>query len=569
MKKDNIPPFESWPVRYPNKKTVIAKISSFVEGMKKASTGEEAYKVWKQSAKYSDKIYTQISHISVLYSINTQDKKLIKLQKKMNQDMPEIEAVSKEFSKAVLASPHREYLEKKLGSFYFQMAENALKGFSEAIIPEMIKESELTMQYGALIASAKIEFRGETYNLSQMGKFMEDLDRNTRKEAAEAYYGFLSGIKDQLEDIYDQLVKVRDTMAKKLGYKSYTELGYINMQRYDYTPEEVAAYREAIRESVTPLAGKIAKAKLKRVGIKKPQVYDMGLAFKDGNPTPLGSTADKVANAQKMYDQISEETSYFFNLMVKTGVLDLEAKPGKQSGGYMTFFPTYKIPFIFSNFNGTSGDVDVLTHEFGHSFQYCMSRDIKIPEYRMPTMEACEIDSMSMEFFAEPYMDLFFDDPVKYRYLHLADSISFLPYGVTVDEFQHWVYENPNATPAERDAKWHELEVKYTPYKVEAYGDCEYMATGHRWLTQGHIFSSPFYYIDYTLAQVMAFQFFNLDRKNHEKAWKKYVKLCKMGGKYPFRTLIAKAGLKDPFKEGVVKSTIKPLVKQLNSYNVD
>jgi len=175
---------------------------------------------------------------------------------------------------------------------------------------------------------------------------------------------------------------------------------------------------------------------------------------------------------------------------------------------------------------------------------------------------------MSMEFFAEPYMNLFFDVPDKYRYAHLADAIEFLPYGVTVDEFQHWVYANPNATSEERDAEWASLEEKYTPYKVKAKEGMGWKAAP-RWLTQSHIFALPFYYIDYTLAQVLAFEFFNLDRKNHEKAWKKYLKLCKMGGKYPFVTLITKDGLKNPFDEGVLKKTIKPLVKVLKGYHAE
>ena len=270
-----------------------------------------------------------------------------------------------------------------------------------------------------------------------------------------------------------------------------------------------------------------------------------------------------------MYKKLSPDTDYFFNFMVDHHLLFLDAKPGKNSGGYMTYFPVHECPIIFSNFNGTSGDVDVLTHEFGHSFQAYVARNIKIPEYRAPTMESCEIDSMSMEFFAEPYMDLFFAEPDKYRYLHLADSISFLPYGVTVDEFQHWVYEHPNATPDERDAAWHELEKKYTPWKVELEKDCPFMLKGRRWLIQSHIFSSPFYYIDYTLAQVCAFEFFNLDRKNHSSAWKKYMKLCKLGGKYPFQTLLAKVGLKSPFAEGTLKKTINPLKKVLASYHAE
>jgi M3 family oligoendopeptidase len=290
--------------------------------------------------------------------------------------------------------------------------------------------------------------------------------------------------------------------------------------------------------------------------------------FKSGNPIPLGTTDEKVEHAKEMYKQLSPDTDYFFNFMVDHHLLFLDAKPGKQSGGYMTYFPVHKCPIIFSNFNGTSGDVDVLTHEFGHSFQAYLARNIKVPEYRSPTMESCEIDSMSMEFFAEPYMDFFFAVPDKYRYAHLAQSIEFLPYGVTVDEFQHWIYANPNATPEERDAEWEALEQKYTPYKTKAKKAMGWTSVP-RWLTQGHIFASPFYYIDYTLAQVLAFEFFNLDRKNHAKAWKKYLKLCKMGGKYPFVTLVTKDGLKSPFAAGVLKKTIRPLRKVLKGYHAE
>lgn len=565
-----LPLFEQWPFRVPNIKKSIEKENAFVEQLKSCQTDEEALSIWKKHAKFHDSLDNEATYISVLYTLDTTNKKYEKAMNVVNEGMPLVQASMNAWNKALLESPHRPYLEKKLGSFLFTMIEYSLKSFDDRIVDECVEENKLTMEYGALIASAKVPFRGGVYNLPQMGKFMQDVDRGTRKEASEAYYSYLDeNIKNKAEEIYDKLVKVRDRMAKKMGYANYVELGYLRMNRFDYDKNDVADYREQIRQIVTPIAGKITKANFKRIGISSPHIYDLSLSFKEGNPIPKGRTADKVEAAKKMYSELSPDTGYFFPYMVDHHVMDLEAKPGKQSGGYMTYFPTYKIPFIFSNFNGTSGDVDVLTHEFGHSFQAYVARGIKIPEYRAPTMESCEIDSMSMEFFAEPWMDLFFDEPDKYRYVHLADSITFLPYGVTVDEFQQWVYENPEATPSQRDAKWSELEMKYTPYKVALYKDCEYMASGHRWLTQAHIFESPFYYIDYTLAQVMAFQFFNLDRKNHGLAWKKYMKLCKMGGKYPFRTLVKKDGMKDPFDEGVVKKSIKPLLKVLQSYGLD
>jgi M3 family oligoendopeptidase len=569
MSTKEIPNFEQWSFKTPRIKSIVKKVNSFTAELKAAANQEEAYRVYKKASRFSDKVNNDFTLVSVLYSIDTTNKKYEKAQNTLNEGGPLISAAQLEFTKALIASPYKSFLEKKLGAFLFQMIDYQLKSFSEKIVPDSIEENKLVMQYQTLIASAKISFRGGVYNIPQMGKFLEDPDRKTRKEASEAYYGFLATIKDQIEDIYDKLVHVRDGMAKKLGYKNYIELAYLRMGRYDYTPKMVAAYREQIREVVTPLAGRLARAQARRTGIKTPKIYDLAYHFKTGNPVPLGTTSQKIEHAKKMYDELSPETSYFFSFMVNHNLLDLEAKPGKQSGGYMTYFPKYKCPFIFSNFNGTSGDVDVLTHEFGHSFQSYCARNIKIPEYRSPTMEGCEIDSMSMEFFAEPWMGLFFDSPDKYRYEHLADSISFLPYGVTVDEFQHWVYEHPSASPAERDAEWHALEMKYTPYKVKAYKGCDYMEEGHRWLVQGHIFASPFYYIDYTLAQVLAFEFLNLNLKNHEKAWKKYVRLCKMGGKYPFLTLLAKDHLKNPFEEGVLKKTIRPLVKILKGYHAE
>lgn len=569
MPNKEIPVFEEWPFRNPPIESVSKKIEADIDAFAHAQTPEEALKIIKRHAKTMDKFQNALTHAHVLFTLETTNKKYAKAMAKINEGLPPLQALENRFTTLLLQSPHRPYLEKKLGTHYFLMAEYALKSFDERIVEECVEENNLTTEYGARLAAITVSFRGETYNLPQMGKFLQDLDRETRKEASEAYYQALEKASPELEEIYDKLVKVRDAMAKKLGYKNYVPLGYLRMQRFDYNEEDVRAYREAIHDVVTPIAAKIMKAQYKRTGIRRPEIYDASLVFKSGNALPLGTTADKIESAKKMYDELSPETGYFFRFMADHHVLDLEARKGKQSGGYMTYFPVYGTPFIFSNFNGTSGDVDVLTHEFGHSFQAYMARKIKIPEYRQPTAEGCEIDSMSMEFFAHPWMDLFFSEPEKYRYAHLADAICFLPYGVTVDHFQEWVYEHPEASKEERLAKWHELELYYTPYKVATYGDCAYMQSGKRWLTQAHIFEMPFYYIDYTLAQVMAFQFFNLDRKNHELAWKRYLKLCEMGGKYPFRTLVLKSRMKDPFAPGVVKSTVRPLLKVLESYELE
>lgn len=558
--------FEEFPLIVPSEKKIVKKGKKLLEDFKSAKSNEEAYKAYKKFEKFGEEIATQFTTIQVNFTLDTRNETYKHAQEVLDEVGPVITGVNTEFSKAMLASPYRPFLEEKLGSFLFKKYENSIKCFDEKIIPLLIEENKLVNQYEALISAAQIEFDGKIYNIPQLGKFAESLDRDIRKRSQEASWKYFADHEIELGDIYSKLVLCRDKMAKELGYKNYVELGYLRLGRTDYNSEDVKGYREQILKSVTPIVKKLEKRRLARIDVDKPRFYDGAISFKTGNPTPKGDTAYKVNQAKIMFKEMSPETDEFFTFMNENHLLDLEARAGKQGGGYMTYFPKYKSPFIFSNFNGTAGDVDVLTHEDGHAFQGYMSKDIKPGEYQSPTLEACEIHSMSMEFFAWPWMKLFFEEQSdKYHFSHLSGAISFLPYGVTVDHFQEWVYENPTATHEERCAKWHELEALYTPYKNNK--GSKFLEHGGRWMRQSHIYATAFYYIDYTLAQVVAFQFLNESLKNRNKAWKKYVKLCKLGGKYPFRTLLEKAHLRDPFVDGNVKKAAKPLVKLLKNFD--
>jgi M3 family oligoendopeptidase len=367
------------------------------------------------------------------------------------------------------------------------------------------------------------------------------------------------------DEIYDKLVHVRDRIAKKLGYKNYIELGYLRLSRTDYNANDVANYRRQVLNDLVPLVNDIFSEKAKRLGIENPKSYDLTIDFPSGNPKPIGKRDYLVAQADKMYTEMSRETGEFFRFMNEHELLDLEAKQNKAGGGFCTYLPDFQSPFIFSNFNGTSGDVDVLTHEAGHAFQVYTSRGFDIPEYTWPTLEACEIHSMSMEFFAWPWMNLFFgDDKDRYLYHHLSQTITFIPYGVLVDHFQHAVYENPDMTPDERKATWRKLEKMYMPYKVY---ENSLLEKGTYWFRQGHIFQVAFYYIDYTLAQVCAQQYWIMDRQNHTKAWESYMKLCRQGGSRSFLNLLEVAGLKNPFKDGTVKMIATELKKYLDDFD--
>lgn len=553
---------------YEYKRPDLDKISIEFEELLTRFNNEETFegqnKVMTEINKLRSTVKTMGDLVYVRHSINTEDEFYAEEQDFLDENMPKYQNIVSKFYRALVDSKFRPELEKVWGKQLFTLAELELKTFSEEIIEDLVKENKLTTEYGKLIASAKIEFEGKIRNLSQMGPFMQSKDRDTRKKANEAYVNFFKENESKFDEIYDELVKVRTTMARKLGYENYVKMGYDRMSRSEYNAEDVANYRKQVYENLVPIAVELKDRQRKRLGLDKLKYYDESLQYLTGNATPKGDPDWILENGKKMYRELSPETDEFFTFMVERELLDLVSKKGKMSGGYCTFIPDYKSPFIFSNFNGTSGDVDVLTHEAGHAFQAYSSRDLGVVEYNFPTYEASEIHSMSMEFITWPWMELFFEDEVdKYKFSHLSGAINFIPYGVTVDEFQHFVYENPEATPEERKAQWREIEKKYLPFRD--YEDNDLLNRGGFWFRQGHIFSSPFYYIDYTLAQVCAFQFWIKMNENRDKAWNDYLELCKVGGSKPFLELVELAGLKNPFIDGTIKETVKPIKEWLDA----
>ncbi len=511
------------------------------------------------------KIFRKIAHIdtvsqiaSVRHSINTKDKFYDEENEYWDEFSPLYSEIELGFQKAVVNSKFRADLEEEFGAQYFRITENMLKVFSPEVVKETQDENKLVSEYQKLLASAEIEYKGKVYNLPGMGPFVIDKDRAVRKEATGLVANFYKKNKEQLETIYDKLVKLRDGKAKKLGFDNYVDYGYAKMNRTDYNKDMVAAFRKQVKECIVPVASKLYEDQKHRLGLDELYYYDLNFEFASGNATPKGDAKFILKNGEKMYRELSEETKEFFKFMVDNELLDLETKAGKQGGGYCTYFDDYKAPFIFSNFNGTSGDIDVLTHEAGHAFQVYESRHIEIPSLVFPTYESCEIHSMAMEYITWPWMELFFqDETMKYKYTHLGGAMKFIPYGIVVDAFQHFVYDNPNATPQERNAHWRELEREYLPHKD--YGDCEILDEGCWWFRQSHIFSSPFYYIDYTLAEVCALQYWKKMRHDMAQGWRDYLAICQVGGTKSFLELVNLGNLISPFEPGCIASVTEEI----------
>ena len=555
--------FQDYIYQRPDVDAIKSKYVGFTDAFKAAKDAKAQAEIIKQVFGLIDEVDTMYQLVSIRYSLNTQDAFYEAEMNFMDEASPELQNYVNEFNKLVYASPFKQALIQEFGQHYFNQLEVSLQSFDEKIIPLLQEENKLNSKYSKVLAAAQIEFDGGVYNLSQMSPFTQSKDRETRHRAQLKISAFFEANEAELDDIYDQLVSVRNQAAKALGYQNFVELGYKRLGRTDYGSKEVKAYREQIKRDVVPFVEKLVARKAKRLGIKDLKSYDT-ISFLSGNPTPKGDLDWQVAQATTMYQELSKETDEFFTFMKDSGLLELDSKKGKAGGGYCTFIPGYKAPFIFANFNGTSHDVDVLTHEAGHAFQVYQSRDFINPMQRFPGYEACEIHSMSMEFFAWPWVPLFFkEDAQKYYFSHLAGAISFLPYGALVDEFQHEIYENPGMSKDERKATWRRLEKQYIPSRD--YDDDTFMEKGTYWFRQGHIFQSPFYYIDYTLAQVCAFQYWIRDHKNHEEAWASYVELCQLGGSKGFVALMKDAKLDSPFEDGTILRTIQPLEAFLNT----
>jgi M3 family oligoendopeptidase len=475
---------------------------------------------------------------------------------------PKLVDLDVRMKRKLVQSPLRSDLQRKLGAQAFALWEADITTYDPVIEQEMVREAKLEADYVELTASAKLEFRGKTYNHSEIVKFREDPDRQTRYEAERVRWGWYAENGEALDRIFDDLVRLRTQMARKLAFDNYIGLGYKRMCRVDYGQGDVEVFRNAVREHVVPLAAELRARQARELKLDELMFWDLSLFDPRGNPAPQGDHDWMLERAQEMFDQLGGGMGEFFRTMNEGGLLDLKSREGKAGGGFCTAFPTYGTPFIFANFNGTKGDVEVFTHEVGHAFQCYQSRNLPLFDYLWPTYESCEIHSMGLEFLTWPHMDKFFgEEAERFRRTHLVQSLLFLPYGVAVDHFQHLVYASPEATPAERHGFWQEMERAYLPWV--RYGDLPHVDRGGFWQFQRHIYLNPFYYIDYTLALTCALQLWVRSQRNFEEAMGAYGALCRRGGDAPFQELAASAGLVSPFEPSCLPEVVDHARKSL------
>lgn len=518
----------------------------------KAESGRELADIFKEHTRLDDEFSTAARLAQIRHTLDTRDEFYDAENDFFDQEGPGVGNAQLALYRALLASPHKEGLVAEYGDILLQKMEVAAASASEEVLELMQQENALASRYQKLYAGGQVQFDGKSLTLPEMGPYKQSLDRAVRKAAFEADGRFFDDNREELDEIYTKMIENRNAQARKLGYESYVPLSYLRMGRLGYNEADVKSFRDQVAQSVTPLAHEAMKEQFARIGLPDAKFYDTTVSFKDGNPIPQGTAPELLAKAVQMYRELSPETARFIDFMTESQLFDLESRPGKAPGGYCETIPGYGAPFVFSNFNGTSGDVDVLTHEAGHAFQaWVAAGQGMCQELANPGLESCEIHSMSMEFLTSPWHHLFFGkDTAKYALAHAQEALTFLPYGCMVDEFQHIVYSQPHLTPDERNGIWLELEHKYRPWND--FDGLPFYGRGAGWQRQLHVYQYPFYYIDYCLAQIVSLQFFAAHLNDPKDAWQRYLALVKKGGGDTYAGLVKAAGFTVPFEQGAI-----------------
>ncbi len=555
-------PFFARQYQRPNLDEVENQVRELAAQASRANAAEliEVVRRWNQLRSTVD---TDLNVAMVRYHQDTAAPAAKAEQDFWNEAAPKLRELDVIHARALLGSDHRDALDEEFGGQFLALKQCMATTFAPEIRDDLATEAKLTTRHIEITAKPEVEFRGKKYNMSGVAKFFTDPDRDTRREAHRARDAFLASYGDELDSLYDQLVGLRHDMGTKLGHQSFTPLGYQLMSRTDYGPDQIASFRDALREHIVPIAAELKAVQRDRLGLDEILFHDELIWDLRGNPVPKDPPATILSEAQRMYHELGDDLGRFMDTLVDKQLIDVELRDGKAPGGFCTHFNDLGLPFVFANFNGTDGDIVVVTHECGHAYQAYASRKQPLIEYIFPTCEAAEIHSMGMEFLTYPWMDRFFGaDAERYRRVHLEQVVDLLPYIAAVDEFQHRVYAEPGLSAAQRNQLWLEMESIYQPHRRYA-GLFPYLEQGTIWQRQAHIYQLPFYYIDYALAEICALQIHAKAEADRERAVADYLDICRVGGSLSFTDILEVGKLRSPFDPDCLRDVAAHIRKTL------
>ena len=519
-----------------------------VDGAEKAESAEAWLALYEDSNAFKSFVGSEGSRRSHALSKDMNNEEAEEREKYFREEIsPVFEEGESQLVQALLASKHKEEVGARYGDYLLRSLATSVDPLNPVNSSLRVKVSELVNKYDKIIASGEVEINGETVTLAVARSMQGSENQEIRKAAYTAWREWLLKQREEIAGIFDEIVKLRHQMALNLGYDNFIPLGYLGMGRTDYSVEEAAQFRANIRRYAVPLLVKIQEMQAKEHETETLKPWDSGFTPSLNLPSGVAPISTQIEKAERVFEKLSPVLASHFKRMQEENLIDLENRKGKRAGAYCTSFPDEGRVAILCNSTGDEDDVRTLMHEMGHAFQGWESQPIEAIDLQWPTSDACEVHSMGMEYLSMKHMDEFFNDhdATKFRRNRWKQAVTLICYIAVVDEFQHWLYENPTATPDERDVAWNRISDTYQP-GVDYSDNPEYQAM--RWYAQGHIFWMPFYYIDYAIAETGAMQLGLIDKENSEKAMETYLELCRMGGTKSVLDIFRSTGLRSPFE---------------------
>lgn len=459
-------------------------------------------------------------------------------------------------------SPLRNELDSETFGHLNRIIANSIEIFREENVPLAVKESELSNSYGEAISKLTINFKGEEKTFNQMNVFLKDPDRNTREEAWRLKYAKLMENSPLLDELFDKLREIRETEAKNAGYSNYRDYKHIEKGRFSYSVDDTLRFHSAVEEEVIPFVRERNEIRRKKLSLDTLRPWDMSVETDGKQLKPFSNVEDLVETSARILGGVSPEFGENLLRMKVSGFLDLENRKGKAPGGYNFSLPERGSSFIFMNAVGLNSDVGTILHESGHAMHTKRTSPINIYYYKDYPMEVAELASMTMELFTAEGLKHFYPDENDFKKAKrelIEGTVSFLPWCMIVDSFQHWVYTTPH-TRRQRRAHFKSLMDRFNGgVNWAGLEEIEEIL----WMQQLHIFEVPFYYIEYGMAQLGALAMYRNYRKDPHQAVEGYENFLKLGYTKPVPDLYRAAGIEFNFSAEYIRGIVNFVREEL------
>jgi oligoendopeptidase F len=430
-------------------------------------------------------------------------------------------------------------------------------------------ETRFAQQFEKIAGARTVWFEGKERTLQQMSQYLENVNRDVRQATWSLAEERRLKDRKTMDQLYSDLLTVRQKIAKNAGFDNYRDYAFRKRERFDYTPQDCFRFHEAVEQHIVPLIHSLDKERSEALGVGTLRPWDLAVDVRGRAPLEPFNTIDELMQrCSRVYQQLGPRFDEDFHKIVKLALIDPDSRRGKAPGGYCLELPEVRLPFIFLNLVGRDGDMRTILHESGHAFHTFATRNLSLHfHYRGESapIEFAEVASMSMELLGGEHIEGVFynhEDAIRSKREHLEEIIRLLAWVATIDAFQHWIYTHPDHTVEEREQFWLTL---WTRFRGKTSWDGFSEVERSYWQRQGHLFTSPFYYIEYAIAQLGALGIWTQYRKDPKAAIEAYVRALALGGSKPLPKLFEAAGLPFDFGPQIVHSYAQELASELRS----